>query len=572
MWITLRPLEDALRDAVAVDARVTAGETLALAGMTVAVKDNIDVRGLPTTAACPAFSYDPDVDAVAVANLLAAGAIVLGKANLDQFATGLVGTRSPYGAVRDVRDPSRISGGSSSGSAVAVALGIADIGLATDTAGSGRVPAALQGIVGVKFSRGLVSTRGVVPACRGLDCVSLLARDLGTVLLAGNVIVSDDEADPYSRGWPSDAPLAAPERPRVGIAKSAHLQGLSPSAQDAYELVVRSLVAQGADVMPVDPMPFLAASALLYDGAFVAPRYAAVGAFLDAHPDEVDPVVAQIIRRSCDISAPSLAADQERLALLKRAARHVFADVDALVMPTTTRHPTIAEVAADPLGVNAELGRYSHFANLLDLCAVAVPAGEADEAYFGVTVLAPAFHDRVAADIAALLCGGGTGVRGPGPSSISLAVFGAHLLGQPLNHQLSKARLVSEIETAPCYRLYALDTRPEKPGLVRVSAGGAGIRGELWDVPPTVLATLLARLPPPLALGKVRLADGREVTGFLCENAGLDGACDITDQGSWRRHLKAQGLTTETLGDEAHGGGGERVRRVEVHGVPAAGN
>jgi allophanate hydrolase len=559
VWITLRPSADVLADAFEVDSRVSARAELPLAGMTVAVKDNIDVGGVPTTAGCPAFAYIPAADAPAVARLREAGAVVLGKTNMDQFATGLVGTRSPYGAVRDARDPARVAGGSSSGSAVAVALGIADLGLGTDTAGSGRVPAAFQGIVGLKPTRGLVSVRGVVPACRSFDCVSVFARTITEAELALALIAGSDPEDPLSRSWPADAPLSAPPRARVGIAPRSQLARLSAEALGAFDQACTRLREAGSELVEIDITALLQAGALLYEGAFVAERYAAVGEFIAAQPEAVDPSVARIILGAEPISAADYLRDRERLDELRLAAAEALCGLDALMLPTAPFQPTIAQVAAEPLAINAQLGTYTSFCNLLDMCAVAVPAGEADGGCFGVTVLAPAWHDRVAADVARRLggaaAGAGQGVRGAAggsrdrgggsvgglPSATRLLVVGAHLSGQPLNGELTTrgARLVGQVLTASGYRLYRLDTTPPKPGLVRSDAGGAAIEGELWELPPAGLAGLLAELPSPMALGRVALADGSEVVGFLCEPAALERAEEITAYGGWLAYLRS---------------------------------
>jgi allophanate hydrolase len=537
VWIALRPPGDALADAAAVEARLAAGEELPLAGRTLAVKDNIDVAGLPTTAGCPAYAYTPDITAPAVESLVAAGAIVLGKTNLDQFATGLVGTRSPYGAVRDARRPDRVSGGSSSGSAVAVALGMADLALGTDTAGSGRVPAAFQGLVGIKPTRGLVSTLGVVPACRTLDCVTVFARELRLAERALAIMCGTAAADPTSRTWPAGAPLGAPPEPRVGIPADGQLDALTPAAARAFDAAVARLAEAGARIVEIDLEPFLAAARLLYDGAFVAERHAAVGAFVAAHRDEVDPTVGAIVAAAGGLPAHALVSDGERLDMLRLDAATQLAAVDALLLPTAPGQPTLAEVAADPVGVNSRLGTYTNFCNLLDMCAVAVPAGAADGGNFGVSVLAPAFCDRVAADVAGALAG--PGHAGWGPPGIGLFVVGAHRGGQPLNAELTTrgARLLRTTVTTADYRLHRLGTEPPKPGLVRVERGGASIEGEVWALPPAGLGSLVAALPAPMALGRVRLAGGATSVGFLCEPAAVEGAEDITVYGSWPAYL-----------------------------------
>ncbi|MFF0066218.1 allophanate hydrolase [Streptomyces sp. NPDC005279] len=516
IWITLRPRADAESDARAVDARVDAGEQLPLAGRTVAVKGNIDVDGLPTTAACPSYSYNPAADAPSVARLRAAGAVVLGSTNMDQFATGLVGTRSPYGAVRSVHDPARVAGGSSSGSAVAVALGIADLALGTDTAGSGRVPAAFNGIVGIKPTRGLVPTDGVVPACASLDCVSVFARTLPEAELALAVV-----ATPPGRA----APHRAPGPWRVAVPSAAQLGAMDDGWAEAYEAAADRLAGVGARLSPIDLTPFTEAAALLYDGAFVAERYTAVGNFVDKAMSDLDPTVAAIIRGARDIPAHRLFADQARLAALRSRAMTALAEADALLLPTTPGHPTLADVAADPFGANARLGRFTNSTNLFDLAAVAVPAGEVDGRPFGVMLIGPAGTDDRLARIAGHLT-----------PPARLTVVGAHLSGQPLNPQLLAlgARLIRTTTTAPAYRLFALRTDPPKPGLVHVETGGQKIEAEIWELPPEGLGTLTATLPRPMAIGRVELADGTTAPGFLCEPAALDDALDITEYGGWR--------------------------------------
>lgn len=546
VWIALRSEDDALVEALAVDERVAAGERPALAGFTLAIKDNIDVAGLQTTAACPAFSYMPVHPAPAVQRLVDAGAIVLGKTNLDQFATGLVGTRSPYGAVRAARRPEYVSGGSSSGSAVAVALGIADVALGTDTAGSGRVPAAFAGIVGLKPTRGLVPTRGVVPACRTLDCVTVFARDLGDAEAAFEVLVGPDPDDPGSRSWSASSPLAAPPAPRVGVPTLAALQDLTPAARQAFAEVAKRLQVVGAQIVPIDITELLDAGRLLYDGAFVAERFAAVGEFAAAHPNDVDPVVGAILAAAANVPAHALVNDVERIDVLRLRFRKTLEDLDAVLVPTTTAQPTIADVLVDPVGANNRLGVYTMGANLLDLCAVAVPAGEADGGYFGVSLLGAAFSDRVVTDVARLLEGTHGARRGDWPPGVDLFVVGAHRSGQPLNGELTArgARLVGVVKTAPLYRLHCLETDPKKPGLQRVDRGGQTVEGELWRVSPTGIAELLLNLPSPMALGAVQLASGRTSVGFVCEPIALAGAVDITVHGSWPAYMRGDDPTS----------------------------
>ncbi|WP_199521332.1 allophanate hydrolase [Jiangella anatolica] len=531
VWITVRDEADALAEAAAVDRRTAAGERLPLAGTVAAVKDNIDVAGLPTTAGSRAYAYDPDADATSVARLRAAGAVVIGKTNLDQFATGLVGTRSPFGAVRNAWDPERISGGSSSGSAVATALGIVDLALGTDTAGSGRVPAALNGVHGVKPTRGLVPATGVVPACRTLDCVTVFARDLPLARRAVELMSGPDGADPLAR--PDRPAPALDAAPRVAVPAPEHLDGLADGWAEAFGRVVEDLAATGAEIVEVDIAPLLEAAALLYGGAFVAERTVAVGDFIAAHPelvgDDLDPTVAAIVLAGRQAGAVDYVRDRERLDRLALDGLTRLAGTAALLTPTTTGHPTLAEVAADPVGANARLGRYTNFANLLDRSALAVPAGAVAGLPFGVMLTGAPFADRTLAQLAERIAA----------PPVELLVVGAHLRGQPLNHQLVSAggSFVADVRTAPSYRLYALPTTPPKPGLARVAAGGASVAGELWRLPATGFGAFVAGLPQPMGIGAVRLDDGRLVSGFGCEPVAIEGALDITGHGGWRAYL-----------------------------------
>ncbi|MFV0405887.1 MAG: allophanate hydrolase [Propioniciclava sp.] len=540
VWITLRDPEELRAEAARIDAQFASRELTAaglpaaglpLAGLLCAVKDNIDVAELPTTAASASFSYTPEADALAVERLRAAGAIVVGKTNLDQFATGLVGTRSPYGAVRNSWDPERISGGSSSGSAVVVALGLVDFALGTDTAGSGRVPAALNGIIGLKPSIGLVPTRGVVPACRSLDCVTVFARDLSLASQVLAVMSGPDPTDPLAHPVPERASRHL--TPRIGVPTADQLTRLDPGWTEAFASAVEQWRQRGAEIIEVDIKPLLEAATLLYDGAFVAERYTAVGAHIEAHREligqDLDPTVAGIILAGADPAAWQLFADGERRDGLWREARRVLDGIDALLTPTTTGHPTLAAVAADPVLANAKLGRYTNFCNLLDCASVALPAGTANGLPFGVMLTAPTGSDARLADLAHRF-------RSP---ELELAVFGAHMSGQPLNHQLISAggSLVGSVTTAPEYRLYALPTTPPKPGLVRVETGGSSISGELWRLPAAGFGSFVAGLPAPMSIGTVGLGDGREVSGFLVEPIAVDPEGDITAHGSWRAYL-----------------------------------
>jgi allophanate hydrolase len=558
VWISRFPDEVLRAEADRVDAAAAAGDALPLLGLTFAVKDNIDVAGLPTTAGCPDFAYLPAVHAPAVRALTDAGAVCIGKTNLDQFATGLVGTRSPYGAVRNAVDPTRISGGSSSGSAVAVALGLVDVALGTDTAGSGRVPAALNGIVGMKATFGLVSTGGTVPACASFDCVSVFAPDVALAQRAMAELTGPRGDAPDRRAFPGTTPLGPPQRPIVARPAAAVLDLLDPPRRAGYEAAAAHLAALGCAVVEIDLTPFLQAGLLLYQGAFVAERYAAVGAWIDAHRDRVDPTVGAIISGAGMLRASQMASDMTRLAGLRAAAAEEWERVRAttLLLPTTPIHPTLAEVAADPVGVNTRLGQFTTFLNLLDMCAVSVPFGTAEGLPFGVSCIGPAFTDLVQADIATLLERGGTAadnlpVSGPwhaaragrpAPPGIPLAVVGAHLKGQPLNREITDrgGRLLAATHTAATYRLYALETAPPKPGLRRVRSDGRSVAVEVWELPPSGFADFVAHVPSPLAVGPVQLVDGSSVPGFLCEPVVLDGAEDITEHGGWRAYLESR--------------------------------
>jgi allophanate hydrolase len=491
VWITLRDRADVLADAAAVEQRIAAGERLPLAGLAVAVKDNIDVAGLPTTAGCREFAYRPDVTAVAVDRLRDAGAVLLGKTNLDQFGCGLAGTRSPYGAVRNSHHPHLVSGGSSSGSAVAVALGIADIGIGTDTAGSVRVPAALNGLVGIKPTLGIIPTHGVVPACASYDAVGVLAADLALAAAAVSVMAGPDPRDPRSRPWPADVRLAAPTAPRLAIPDAANLTALSPAYRDAFEQSVRLAVDAGVGVKSVDISPLLDAALLLYDGALVAERYAAVGEFLDTAPASADPVVSSIITAAREVGGPAFAADLDALVRARAEAAGLLDGLDALLLPTTTEHPTRGEVDADPVGISRRMGTYTNFCNLLDMAAVTVPVAPTSAGTpFGVTIVVPAYHDQIAADIGARLTG--TASTPLTAAGVDLAVFGAHLRGQPLHRDLEPlgARFAGQIWTAD------------------------GRRGELFRISEAGLSRFLAVLPAPMALTTLELEDGRTVIGI----------------------------------------------------------
>lgn len=466
---------------------------------------------------------------------------MLGKTNLDQFATGLVGTRSPYGAVRCAWDPERVSGGSSAGSAVAVALGLVDVALGTDTAGSGRVPAAFHGIVGIKATLGLIPNTGAVPACIDYDVISVFAADLDLATATTATMIGVDPFDPRSRAWPATTALAAPKRPRVAVPRAEDLLHLSADYADAFARTVAGLADRGIDHDIVDVSPLLDAARLLYDGAIVAQRYSAVGAFLEQFPDGADPTVAAIVAGAKTPSAHQYVDDRDTIAATKAYAAQMLKDFDGLLLPTTTEHPTIAAVQDEPLSINRRMGTYTNFCNLLDMAAVAVPGETTSNGEpFGVMVVTPAFADQIAVDIAAQLAGSSRPVITT--DGIDLLVVGAHLEGFPLHHQLTErsARPLGEVATTDAYRLVGLGTTPPKPGLVRHGPGsGAPIAGELYRIAPAHLGTFLAALPAPMGLGAVELSDGRSVVGFTCSYDAASNGTDITAHGGWRHYRAA---------------------------------
>ncbi|WP_407276537.1 allophanate hydrolase [Halothiobacillus sp. DCM-1] len=512
-------------------------------GVPFAVKDNIDVAGLPTTAACPAFAYEPTVSAPAVERLQAAGALCLGKTNLDQFATGLNGTRSPYGIPSAVGHPAYISGGSSSGSAVVVAQGEAAFALGTDTAGSGRVPAAFNGLIGLKPTKGWVSTRGVVPACRTLDCVTVFAHTLDDAETVLQIIGQFDAADPYARPAPANSPRLR-QTPRLATFAALDFFGDDPQ-RTAWLAYRQQLEQQGIVLDAIDPTPFLALAPLLYQGPWVAERLAAIAPFMATQAEAVHPVVRQIIEGGQAYSAVDTFQAEYQRAELSRQIRDALAPFDALLLPTAPIFPTIDAVLDDPITLNSQLGTYTNFVNLADLCALAIPAGQRPDGLpFGVTLMAPAWHDGLLGQIARRLPGSSATPDAPAPlqaQEIALAVVGAHLSGMPLNPQLTDrgGRLLRATTTAPSYRLYALaNTTPPKPGLV-FAESGAAIAVEVWALPRPALADFLAEIPAPLGLGQLTLADGSQVIGFICEPRALTGALDITEFSGWRAYRAA---------------------------------
>ncbi|MBZ2190574.1 allophanate hydrolase [Alcanivorax sp. JB21] len=545
-----------------------AQEALPLYGVPFAIKDNIDVAGWQTTAACPGFAREAEQTAAGVQRLMEAGAILVGKTNLDQFATGLVGTRSPYGAVRNPFHPEFISGGSSSGSAVAVALGQVPFALGTDTAGSGRVPAGFNNLVGLKPTRGAASVRGVVPACRSLDCLSVFALDVGDAETVAGQLYGFDPEDEYARPWPDTAPRAFGAALRLGVPQSPAWFGDTEAAA-CFEQACDGWRALGATLVPLDFSAFHDAAALLYHGPWLAERHVAVGDLVaEGGLEGVDPIVASIIASGGQSSATDYFRAEYALAGLKRKADALMAQVDALLVPTTPSHYRLRDIEAEPVELNTRLGTYTNFVNLLDMAALALPGAIRHSGLpTGITLIAPAWSDAALLELgrrwqtAQPWPRGATGQALPPLVSsvpvtvpqgcVRLAVVGAHLSGMPLNGQLIErgAAFVERTTTAPEYRFYALaGTVPPKPGLLR-DAEGAAIEVELWDVPVGAFGSFVALIPAPLGIGTLRLADGREVKGFICEGWARDDALDITSFGGWRRYMasvaSATGQTAE---------------------------
>jgi len=535
--------------------------SLPLYGIPFAIKDNIDLAGLPTTAACPAFSYLPATSAPVVQALLDAGAIALGKTNLDQFATGLVGTRSPHGACRNAFDPRFVSGGSSSGSAVAVALGLASFALGTDTAGSGRVPAAFNNLVGYKPTLGLLSMRGVVPACRTLDTVSVFALTAEDAERVGNVAVQFDAGDPWSRPLPRAARRGwGVGEFCFGVPRESQLEffGNEAYARLFIELTAR-LEKLGGERREVDIAPLLDTARLLYEGPWVAERYLATESLLASNPEAMLPVTRGIIQGGATPRAVDAFRAHYRLQALKRAAAPLWESCDLLLLPTAGTHYRIAEVDADPVALNSNLGRYTNFVNLMDLAAVAVPAGFTPAGLpFGVSLIAPAGTDADLLALAGRAQRAAVATMGalplalppspPVPEAapaglVDLMVCGAHLSGLPLNPQLLErgARCITVTQTAPIYRFYALPGGPPfRPGLVQVSEGGVAVDVEVWRMPLEHFGSFVAGIPAPLGIGKVLLRNGTRVSGFLCEGIAVAGAEDISALGGWRQYLNSR--------------------------------
>ena len=548
VWITRLSAAAVLETAEQVDARLAAGEALPLAGAPFAIKDNIDLAGVPTTAACPDFAYTPSRSATVVDRLMAAGAVPIGKANLDQFATGLNGTRSPYGAPACAFNRAYVSGGSSSGSAVAVAAGLVAFALGTDTAGSGRVPAAFNGLIGLKPTKGRWSTAGLVPACRTLDCISVLTHTVADARTVDGIVAGFDETDPYSRPLDNRSVGVA----RIGVPKPGQRSFLGDALAERLYGQALDVLSTTADLVDVDISPLQEAASLLYNGPWVAERTAAAQAVLDASPAALDPSVRTILEGGRALSGVDVFRGQYRLAALQRLAEQMWREIDLLALPTAPTIYRIAEMRAAPIALNGNLGLYTNFVNLLDMAAVALPAGWRDNGTgFGITLIGPAWTDG------ALLDAGDAYLRAAAlPSSppldledrmetVKLAVVGAHLEGMPLHWQLTSrnARLVAATHTGPTYRLYAMaNSTPPKPALIH-AADGAAIAVEVYELDVAAFGSFVAEVPAPLAIGSVTLADGGTVKGFVAEPRAIEGATDITELGGWRAYIASLGRT-----------------------------
>ncbi|WP_347302660.1 allophanate hydrolase [Croceibacterium sp. TMG7-5b_MA50] len=530
--------------AARIDRRVAAGENLPLAGVPFAVKDNIDLAGLPTTTACPAFAYDPAETAGVVARLEGAGAIAVGKTNLDQFATGLNGTRSPYGIPRNAHNLAYVSGGSSSGSGTAVAAGLVAFALGTDTAGSGRVPAAFQHLFGLKPSRGRWSSHGLVPACRTLDCITVLANDIADTRLVDDVAHGFDERDAYSRDLPD---VARPAR-RIGVPRPHQLRWFGDAESEyIWARALQTLAADGVELVEIDLDPLDEAARLLYDGPWVAERTAAVEPLLRSQPEAFHPVVRGIIQPGLAVSAVETFNGIYRLAELRTVAERMWGAVDLLLLPTTGTTFRVEEMLAAPVQLNSMLGAYTNFVNLLDMAALALPAGiRANKTGFGITLIGPAGTDRALIDAAGQFISRAGPVVPPPVAmedqmqTVKLAVVGAHLKDMPLHWQLTSraAEFVGAAKTAPTYRLYAIaDSVPPKPALVHDADNGASIAIEIYELDVAAFGSFTAEVPAPLAIGTVTLEDGSSVKGFVSEPRALNGATDITHLGGWRAYI-----------------------------------
>ncbi|AMO77321.1 allophanate hydrolase [Pseudomonas citronellolis] len=537
-------------------------DELPLYGIPFAIKDNIDLAGIPTTAACPAFAYTPQASATLVQRLVELGAVPLGKTNLDQFATGLNGTRSPYGECRNSVLADYPSGGSSAGSSLAVALGVASFALGTDTAGSGRVPAALNNLVGLKPSKGLLSNHGLVPACRTLDCISYFSATAAEASELLALSARHDPLDAYSRAnpaWNDGSAFGAPRPFRFGVPRARDLEFFGCAEGPAlFAQAIEQLRGIGGTPVEIDFAPFLEAARLLYEGPWVAERYSVAGELIEREPDAVLPVIRAVLEKAPAASAVELFRAQYRLQALKARCDAIMAGLDCVLTPTIGRPVSLAELHAEPVLRNAELGYYTNFMNLLDYAALALPSAFMDNGLpWGLTLFGRAFSDQYLLGLgdalqraSTLPLVGGNAPADPAPKAPArndrtrLVVCGAHLDGLALNWQLRQrgARLLQATRSAPAYRLYALAGGPPlRPGMLRVAEGGVAVEVEVWELPSAELGSFLSGIPAPLGLGKVELADGSWETGFICDAWGLAGAEDISAFGGWRAWLASRG-------------------------------
>lgn len=541
IWIHLESKESTHARAKILLERKNSGQALPLYGKLFAVKDNIDVADIPTTAGCPDYAYTPRRSAFVVEKALEAGALFIGKTNLDQFATGLVGTRSPYGICRNAFNADYISGGSSSGSALAVALEMVDFSLGTDTAGSGRVPAALNEIIGYKPTKGLLSTAGVIPACRTLDCVSIFAKSLNEIEEVAPILSVYDEKDSFSRSF-INHPKNAESKWRFGVPYELNFEG-DAEAEVLYKKAIHELEKKGGQAVLFDYNPFAEAARLLYEGPWVAERYAAVGKWMEQHLGASDPVVEAIILKAVNLSATDAFNAFYKLSELKRLAEKSWNLMDVMVLPTVPTVYKIRDIHDEPLTLNSKLGTYTNFVNLFDLSALTIPAGRWSFGVpYGLSLIAPAFQDALLFEWAKFFQGSAAVSRPKERQGVKLAVVGAHLRGQPLHHQLItlNAVFVEATRTSPNYRLYALEqTNPPKPGMSRDSTEGKSIEVEIYELTEESLGALIKLVPAPLCIGTVELEDRSSVKGFLCENYILKNAKEITQHGSWIAYLSS---------------------------------
>ena len=545
LFLFLRDMEDVLKEAASLGAP---SPDLPLWGIPFVIKDNIDAAGMPTTAACPAYRYEAGADSFVVARLRAAGALLIGKTNLDQFATGLGGVRSPYGIPRNAVDPLIVPGGSSSGSAVAVGHGLVAFSLGTDTAGSGRVPAALNNIVGLKPSLGALSASGVVPACRTLDTISIFAQTVGDAYAAFDVACAYDPDDAFSKQMPKSSLTAPPKGLRIGVPTPQTRIFFGDTAQDdMFAAAIDHLRESGMQIVEIDLTPFYDVAEMLYEGAWVAERYTVIEELLETQPDAVHPTTAKIIGAARELSAADAFRGIYRLKELGRLADISLEGIDLLCVPTIPTFYSLADLEADPVTPNSNLGTYTNFVNLLDMCGIAVPTRpRADGRPGSVTMLARSGQDGLAASVARLFEAEGAepalSERRADSDMLPLVVCGAHMSGLPLNHELTTLGAIFKRigRTADKYRLYALAGGPPfRPGLLKIEKGAA-IDVEVWAMPRASVGNFLAGIPQPLSLGTIDLEDGTQAHGFLVEAAGVQGAEDITHLGSWRAFLQSR--------------------------------